>query len=91
MSTTKFVSVDNVTLLLDATGMGAKDDNNVVRIGGAVRIARLTRGMESGQSAVFIEVRTDDGAVVMVEMSLAMLRSAVRAFDARDKLEGLPS
>ncbi len=67
-------------------------DGRVIHLAGAgLSVARLPGGLTSGKSSVTIRVDLPDGRVVLAETSLALLRTAVQAFDAADAREGRPT
>lgn len=54
-----------------------------------VALARLPNGTVGGRSSVMARIETDSGQVVLAETTLALLRSAVQAFDAADSITDL--
>jgi len=54
-----------------------------------IKMARLPNGMASGRSAVGIGFE-HDGKFIVIQTTLALLKSAVRAMETRDEMEGRP-
>ena len=55
--------------------------DKIVHSRGPVTIGTLKRGMKSGKTSVMILAPLGDGETVVVETSLAALRTAVKALD----------
>lgn len=53
--------------------------------GRLVGIARLTQGTQSGKSTVTIRVELPDGQTVLAETTLALLNTALVAFNAAEE------
>lgn len=67
-------------------------DGRVIHlVGTGLSMARMPEGLASGKSSVTIRVDLPDGRVVLAETSLALLSTAVRAFEAADEREGRPT
>lgn len=56
-------------------------------------IARFPMGMQSGKSAICVRIDLPDGRAVLAQTSLDLLRGAMLAIEAREKMEAerLPS
>lgn len=52
-----------------------------------VALARLPNGTVGGRSSVIARIELSSGQVVLAETTLALLRSAVQAFDAADSIQ----
>jgi hypothetical protein len=55
----------------------------------AIKIARLPNGMASGKSSVAIGFE-HEGKYIVIQTTLALLKSAVRTMETRDRMEGRP-
>lgn len=64
---------------------------NITQVTGKVFAARIPKGMQSGKSAVMLQIDLDDGSTLLLECSLALLGSIPVAFHSRDDAEGRPS
>lgn len=78
-----------IPLILDMDGDNAWPDlrdhqDRVIGVVETFRIARLSRGMTSGETSVAIRIDLPDGRVVIAQTSLRLLTMAVRAFEARE-------
>lgn len=55
----------------------------------SMAMARLTKGMISGKSAVAIRINLPDGKVLIAETSMDLFLAAANVFEARERAEGL--
>lgn len=64
-----------------------KMEGTLVHVEDSITVARLARGMHSGNSSVCIRLDLPDGKTVLAQTSMALFLGAADAFRAREEME----